>query len=455
MSDRLAQDPRVTPWSAAAPDPDGRCVIYWMQRAQRAVDNPALDLAVELGNELGLPVVVFFGLQARIERANLRHYQFLVEGLPDLERGLRARRVGFVLRRFPDHGLMRFVSEVHQAIVVGDECPLRQFETWRKRVAVELRVPLWSVDADVVVPSKLLVKEQYGARTIRPRIHTRLDEFLVASREPAARTPWRTPAGVERLRSGARILDGLPIDRSLAAVRTFTGGTGEARRRLRSFVQAHDTPYEPGRNHPEEPATSQLSPYLHFGQIGPREVALAVRGSRMDAASRDAFLEQLIVRRELAVNFVTYNRQYDRLAGCEPWARKTLAAHRRDRRPFLYDEAQLDPGDTHDPLWNAAQRQMVATGWMHGYVRMYWAKKILEWTPSADEAFDIAVRLNDRYLLDGRDPNGYTNIAWAIGGKHDRPWPPRPVYGTVRSMSFASTTRKFDAARYIARWGAP
>jgi deoxyribodipyrimidine photo-lyase len=149
------------------------------------------------------------------------------------------------------------------------------------------------------------------------------------------------------------------------------------------------------------------------------------------------------------VNFVTFNDKYDALAGCERWARQTLAAHRRDRRPYLYTEARLEAGDTHDPLWNAAQRQMVTAGWMHGYVRMYWAKKILDWTSSADEAFDIAVRLNDRYLLDGRDPNGYANIAWAIGGKHDRPWPPRPVFGTVRSMSYASTVRKFDAERYI------
>jgi deoxyribodipyrimidine photo-lyase len=197
------------------------------------------------------------------------------------------------------------------------------------------------------------------------------------------------------------------------------------------------------------PGTSQLSPYLHFGHIGPREVGVAVRDSGGEPGAVHAFLEQLIVRRELAVNFVTFNDKYDALAGCERWARQTLAAHRRDRRPYLYTEARLEAGDTHDPLWNAAQRQMVTAGWMHGYVRMYWAKKILDWTSSADEAFDIAVRLNDRYLLDGRDPNGYANIAWAIGGKHDRPWPPRPVFGTVRSMSYASTVRKFDAERYI------
>jgi deoxyribodipyrimidine photo-lyase len=192
---------------------------------------------------------------------------------------------------------------------------------------------------------------------------------------------------------------------------------------------------------------------LHFGHIGPREVARTVRASGAPTEAVVAFLDQLVVRRELAVNFVAFNPRYDRLAGCERWARATLARHRRDARPFSYDEARLEAGDTHDPLWNAAQRQMVATGWMHGYVRMYWAKKILEWSRSAEAAFEIAVRLNDRYLLDGRDPNGYANIAWAVGGKHDCPWPERPVFGTVRSMTFQSTSRKFDSARYIAAHG--
>lgn len=453
MSDALARDPRVTVWTNAAPDPDGRCVVYWMQRAQRAVDNPALDVAISLANTLTLPVVVFFGLHPGVARANLRHYQFLAEGLPDLSAGLAARRAGFVLRPYPRHSLRRFVEEVRAAIVVGDENPLRQFADWRSRVAATLRVPLWTVDADVVVPSRLLAKEQYAARTIRPRIHALLPAFLIPGPEPEAHVPWRAPAGLEQVPVSPGILDGLPIDRSLAGVTTFAGGTAEARRRLQAFVRQRLGGYDQGRNHPEQASTSELSPYLHFGHIGPREVALTVRRAAGDSGAADAFLEQLIVRRELAVNFATFNRQYDTLAGCEPWARATLARHRADPRPASYTEDALDAGDTHDPLWNAAQHQMVETGWMHGYVRMYWAKKLLEWMRAPDEAFDLAVRLNDRYQLDGRDPNGYTNIAWAIGGKHDRPWPERPVFGTIRSMSLASTSRKFDAAAYIARWG--
>jgi deoxyribodipyrimidine photo-lyase len=248
------------------------------------------------------------------------------------------------------------------------------------------------------------------------------------------------------------LLEGLPVDRSASPVDGFRGGTREARRRLRAFVAGALQRYADDRNHPDRCGTSALSPYLHFGHIGPREVALTVRDSGAPSAAVDVFLEQLIVRRELAVNFVLFNRSYDRLTAWEPWARRTLARHQTDNHPFLYSLGQLEAGATHDSLWNAAQTQMTTTGWMHGYMRMYWAKKILEWTRDPEEALATAIALNDRYELDGRDPNGYANIAWAIGGKHDRPWPPRPVFGSIRSMSHDRTVRKFDAERYVARF---
>jgi deoxyribodipyrimidine photo-lyase len=452
MFEAPVADPRVRVRHAGSPDPDGRCVVYWMQRAQRAVDNPALDLAIDAGNALRKPVVVFFGLHAFVERANLRHYRFLVEGLPELAEGLERRGVGVVVRRSPDHGLLPFLDAVKPALVIGDENPLRQTEGWRQTIAAAIRVPLWTVDADVVVPSALLLKEQYAARTIRPRIQARLDEFLMAPRAPRATVPWRAPKGLQRLRPSLALLDGFPCDRSVAAVPGLTGGRAEGRRLLRAFVRQRLASYDEHRNHPERDGTSRLSPYLHFGQLGPREIARAVRDAGDPGAGAGPFLEQLIVRRELAVNYVRFNPRYDSLDGCEPWALHTLTRHARDRRPVLYTADQLEAAETHDPLWNAAQRQMVESGWMHGYVRMYWAKKILEWTRAPDEAFDLAVVLNDRYLLDGRDPNGYTNIAWAIGGKHDRPWPERPVTGTIRWMSFASTSRKFNARAYIERW---
>lgn len=448
----LAADPRVQVRWAAPPDPDGDAVVYWMQRAQRATDNPALDTAIALGNLLNKPVVVFLGLNPFVVRATHRHYQFLAEGLPDIANGLAQRRAGFVLRAYPHHRLVAFFEEVRPAMLVGDENPLRQPEGWRQAMASLVRVPFWTVDADVVVPSALIETQQYAARTIRPRIHKRLDEFLVPSAEPVASVAWTPGRAVASLTADVAILDGLPIDRSVGPVDTLRGGTSEARRHLRRFLTATLNAYDTARNHPETEGTSRLSAYLHFGHIGPREVALAVRDSGGEPASVAAFMEQLIVRRELAVNFVRHNAAYDRLDGCEGWARQTLRRHQPDARPHLYTPDQFEAAATHDPLWNAAQRQMVETGWMHGYVRMYWAKKMLEWSPTPEQAFEIAVALNDRYELDGRDPNGYTNIAWGIGGKHDRPWPSRPVYGTVRSMSFASTSKKFDANRYIERW---
>ena len=448
-------DPRVMVRRKGPPDPDGTCVVYWMQRAQRAVDNPALDVAIAAGNRLRKPVVVFFGLVPFVAGANLRHYRFLAEGLADLAGDLRRRRVGLVLRRFPRHRLLPFLDEVRPAMVIGDENPLRQQESWRERIAVEVRVPFWTVDADVIVPSKLIDGEQYSARTIRPRLQRHLDEYLVVPRETKARIEWRPPRPLDDVPPAStpdQLLDGLPIDRSVGSVAGFRGGTGEARRRLRAFAASIVNRYGEERNEPDRCATSELSPYLHFGHIGPREVALAVRDSDAPSQAIDGFLEQLIVRRELAINFVLFNRSYDRTAAWEPWARRTLAQHRSDERPFLYTPAQLEAAATHDPLWNAAQKQMTSTGWMHGYMRMYWAKKILEWTREPEEALATTIALNDRYELDGRDPNGYANIAWAIGGKHDRPWPPRPVFGAIRSMSYDRTLRKFDADRYVARF---
>jgi len=454
MSDisRFTAHPGVTVRRAGVADPDGRAIVYWMQRAQRGTDNPALDLAIEAGNALGLPVVALFGLTAAFPRANLRHYRFMAEGFADIAAQLRTRGVGFVIRRDPDHDVVRFCEQARAALVVGDENPLREPERWRTSAAARLRVPFWTVDADVIVPSGLLLKEQFAARTMRPRMRPLIPAYLAQTREPKARAAWTPTSAVGGVTPNVAALDGLALDGAVGPVRGMTGGPRAAARVLARFLRERLRGYATNRNHPELEGTSQISPYLHFGHIGPRAVARAVRDADAPREDRDAFLEECIVRRELAVNYVRYNPRYDSLEGCEPWALRTLDAHRQDEREPGYTAEQLEHADTHDPLWNAAQIQMVGTGWMHGYVRMYWAKKILEWTRTPEEAFEVAVRLNDRYQLDGRDPNGYTGIAWAIGGKHDRAWGPvRHVYGTVRYMSFASTSRKFDSKRYIRR----
>jgi deoxyribodipyrimidine photo-lyase len=462
LIETLAEDLRIVVRDSAQIDPDGRCVIYWMRRAQRAFDNPALESAIVLANAIEVPVVVFFALRMRHPHANVRHYTFMIEGLADTAARLERRHIGFVMRtsveRFAGNELARFATAMRPAAIVTDRNPLSSIEGWRATIPQEIRVPVLNVDANVIVPTALIGREHYAARTIRPKIHTQLERFLVPIGNRKVRVAWQQPRGLqshqlESIVPASDTLDAFAIDRTIEVAPDFTGGTTAALARLKRFVGDGLAHYAERRNAPQLDGTSGLSPYLHYGQIGPHTIALAVLDAEVPADNRRAFLEELIVRRELAINFTTYNRQYKSIESCEPWALGTLERHAVDRRSKVYTEHQLEHAETHDPLWNAAQRQMVEAGWMHGYMRMYWAKKILEWSPSPRAAHEIAVRLNDRYELDGRDPNGYAGIAWAIGGKHDRAWgPERSIYGTVRYMSAASTGRKFDSKAYIARW---
>ncbi|SRR5579875_2227915 len=455
--DKLADHPRVDVQSPAGIDPRGRCVVYRMRRSQRALDNPALETAIAAANLLEKPVVVFFGLLARHPVANARHYEFMLEGLAETALQLRERKIGFAFRicsgASSNREFARFCAQVRPSLVICDDDPARRASRWMREASLYPPAALWSVDADVIVPSRLLEKEQFAARTIRPRIRARLSQFLRPVGNRAVRVAWKGDGAIASSPVAVELVDRLHLDRSVEPVGRFHGGTKAALAALRRFIRECLPGYAGARNHPELDATSQLSPYLHFGQIGPHTVAIAIKDAAAPARDREAFLEELIVRRELAVNFVRYNPYFKNLASIEPWARRTLTEHAGDKRAHLYNERQLANAETHDPLWNAAQRQMVASGWMHGYLRMYWAKKILEWTPAAEQAYEICVRLNDRYELDGRDPNGYAGIAWAIGGKHDRAWgPERPVYGKIRYMSLASTSRKFNSRAYIEKW---
>lgn len=448
MLEKLRDNPRITVRTPGPPDPEGKCVVYWMQRAQRAFDNPALDVAVDAGNELGKPVVVFFAPVPFYPGANLRHFSFLADGIAEMAETLARRRIGFVLRPYPAHNLVKFCEEVRAALVIGDENPLREPEEWRRRVAARLRV-LWTVDADVIVPSRLLVREQYAARTIRPLLHKLLPVFLHRPRNPQARLPWTAPTTLLSMPAEDDFTRDWALDRSVQSVKHWRGGSRRALWTMNEFVKEKLQTYPDQRNHPEVDGTSRLSPYLHFGHIGPHTIANAIQDADAAEPAKQAFMEQLIVRRELAVNFVRFNSSYDSVDCLDSWADRSFAEHAGDRRTIVYSEEQLETAKTHDALWNAAQKQMVLTGWMHNYLRMYWAKKILEWSPSVALAVQRAIWLNDRYQLDGRDPNGYAGIAWAILGKHDRAWFDRPVFGKVRYMSLASTSRKFDSEKFI------
>jgi len=450
--EQLALNRRVTVRRAGPPDASGKVVVYWMQRAQRALDNPALDVAVEVANALRQPLVIFFAPVAFYPHANLRHYAFLAQGIPDIAERARKRGIGFVLRAWPDHRLTRFCEEVRASIVVGDENPLREPDHWRELAAKKLAVPLWTVDADVIVPSKLLEKEQYAARTIRPRLQARFAEFLQPQKNPKAKVEWQKPKSLHALPDDGSfdITQGWKmLDRSVAPVDSFRGGTGEALKLLHAFVAHKLARYPEQHGKPEVDGTSRLSPYLHFGHISPITVALAVENADAPRAAKDAFLDELITWRELAINFAHFNKLYDSIESAPEWAHRTLAEHGKDRRPVVYTRPELEAADTHDDLWNAAQRQMLHAGWMHNYMRMYWAKKILEWSPSPQVAYQTALYLNDKYFLDGRDPNGYAGIAWAIAGKFDRPWFGRPIFGTIRYMSGDAARKKFDAESYI------
>ncbi|HKD86731.1 MAG TPA: deoxyribodipyrimidine photo-lyase [Terriglobales bacterium] len=451
--DDLTSDPRVTVRRKGVLEAGGgRCVVYWMQRAQRALDNPALDVAVSAANILHQPVVVFFAPVPFYPNANLRHYAFLAQGIPDIAERAHERGIGFVLRRYPDHSLLKFCEEIKASLVIGDENPMREPRHRRELAAKKLSVPLWTVDADVIVPSKLLTKEQYAARVIRPRLQRRLKEFLAQPSNAKAKIEWQKPRGLRALADDGSLElteDWTGLDRSVRPVDSFHGGTTEALKLLHQFVTHKLAHYPERHGKPELDGTSRLSPYLHFGHIGPHTVALAVENSRAPRAAKDDFLDQLITWRELSINFVHFNTLYDSIESAPDWAHRTLAKHARDKRAVIYSREQLEHAATHDELWNAAQHQMLHAGWMHNYMRMYWAKKILEWSPSPAVAYQNAVYLNDKYFLDGRDPNGYAGIAWAIAGKFDRPWFERPIFGTIRYMSGNAARKKFDAAKYI------
>jgi deoxyribodipyrimidine photo-lyase len=445
---RLAADARVLVRRSGSPRKGGRSVVYWMQRAQRIADNPALDIAIQAANHLGLPVVIFFGVIPNYPNANLRHYRFLEQGLRDAAEDAAEREIAFIVRRPPNNGLETFLEEVQAALLIGDENPCREPERWRRVLARRVKIPYWTVDADVVVPSRVFSRSFALLHHFRPHLQRELPNYL----QPSANTQpnWRLRKKLDRFDLAQDITAGFKrFDRTVKPVDSFTGGTHAAMRRLDEFIRHDLAAYDANRNRPEVAGTSRLSPYLHFGNISPLTIALAVNRARTSSETKKKFLEQLIGWRELAVLFVRHEPHYDTWECAAPWARQSLLEHAADPRPYKYNFAQLERGETHDELWNAAQCQMVTTGWMHNYMRMYWAKKILEWAPDPVTAFDWAVILNDRYELDGRDPNGYAGIAWAIVGRLDRPWFNRPVFGLVRSMTGASIARKFDTAAYI------
>jgi deoxyribodipyrimidine photo-lyase len=424
-------------------------IAYWMSRDQRVEDNWALLHAQQLALVRKKPLLVVFCLVPSFLNAMMRQYGFMLAGLRELEPALREKNIPFRLVCGPPEQMIpRFVSDHKLGILVTDFDPLRIKRGWKEEVAGKIPIPFHEVDAHNIVPCWIASpKQEYAARTFRPKIRRALAEFLeefpklknhpFPRKEKIPLIDWR------------RIKGSLQVDNRVSEITWIAPGQKAARKMLRDFLRNKLALYTERRNDPIMDGQSGLSPYLHFGQVSSQRVALEVQKSTVDHASKEAFLEELVVRRELSDNFCFYNSNYDTIYGSPSWAQATLREHSRDERQYIYSVEEFEHAMTHDELWNEAQLEMVKTGKMHGYMRMYWAKKILEWTQSPEEALQIALYLNDKYELDGRDPNGYVGCAWSIGGVHDRAWPTRPVFGKIRYMSYQGCKSKFDVGSYI------
>jgi len=421
-----------------------------MSRDQRANDNWAILHAQEIALQKNLPLIVAFCLSPGFLGATMRQYGFMLRGLQELERTLEMKNISFrLLMGTADDVLPEFVQEYDIAHVICDFDSLKIKRIWKKNLAARLSVPLTEVDAHNIVPCRLASqKVEFGAYTIRPKIHRLLPEFL--EEFPALQTQptlWQHHQATE----WEQVWQSLTVDTSVGEIDWLTPGETAAKQQLERFINQSLNIYHERRNDPNAGAQSNLSPYLHFGQISAQRVALEVSAANGAQAAKDDFLEELIVRRELSDNFCFYNPNYDTFDGFPNWAKKSLDEHRADPREYVYSLEEFEQAKTHDTLWNAAQTELTTTGKMHGYMRMYWAKKILEWTRTPEEALAISITLNDKYELDGRDSAGYTGIAWSIGGVHDRAWFDRPVYGKVRYMNANGCASKFDVKEYVAK----
>lgn len=453
-------------------------VLYWMQSSQRGDDNPALDLAIEHANRLHLPVLVCFALTVYPE-ATIRHYTFMLEGIAQTARRLEERGIPLLLRWQEPWRMARDLS-VQAALVVCDGAYLRLPREWRRALADSVDCPLYEVESDVVVPVRVAShKREFAARTIRKKLHARVDDFLrdppvlklavraergVAGRKAAPGTALSIPdvsfARLDDLldpTDTTELLRSIPCDSIDCRVHPvsalYPGGPQHALERFARFLSDRFVRYSKHRNQPHTDDTSGMSMYLQYGQVSPVRLLVEAR-RRADAAgeelreSYEDFFEELLVRRELAYNYCCYEPDYDRYDALPEWARNTLSEHAADERSPLYSAEELEAGETEDQYWNACMREMRETGYMHNYVRMYWGKQVLLWSATPREAYRRLLALNNRYLLDALNPASYSNVGW-IFGLHDRPWNEREIFGKVRIMTSGGLKRKCDMPAYM------
>ena len=426
-------------------------VVYWMQRDQRVNDNWALLSAQKTALKNNRNLIVVFNVVDFFLEATIRQYDFMLKGLKEVEAKLKTLNISFKITvGSPEMEILKFLSKINACCLFTDFNPLNVIKDWQKKVTDKITIPFYQVDAHNIVPCWIASdKVEFSARTIRSKIQRQLHEFL--DEFPKVQSMPKTNL-IEYNNDWPKLRNSLQIDFEIKPVDWITAGETAAEKMLNEFINKRFPLYNEKRNDPNEDAQSNLSPYSHFGQISVQRIALEISKIKGNEETKNSFLEELIIRRELSDNYCFYNKDYDNFEGFHSWAKQSLAEHFDDKREYLYSRFHFENAQTHDPLWNAAQNEMMSTGKMHGFMRMYWAKKILEWSSSPLEAQAIAIYLNDKYSLDGRDPNGYTGIAWSIGGVHDRAWTERNVYGKIRYMNFNGCKRKFNVEKYIAKY---
>ncbi len=429
----------------------GDFVLYWMQQSQRAEYNHALEFAVQQANQMGQGVLVVFGLMDDYPEANLRHYTFMLEGLQETKTVLGKRGIKMIVKK--GHPADVALATGQKASLIVCDCGyLRHQRQWRKKVARGAGCRVVQIESDVVVPLQVVSeKAEYAARTIRPKIHKHLNDYLVDFKPTKIKkSSLQLRVSGINLNNIDTVLAKMSLDPSVVPVsHLFKGGPAQAGRIFADFLGQRFINYVANRNQPQTDDVSHMSKYLHFGQISPLYLALQIlKTEKRFKEAQDAYLEELIVRRELAMNFVHYTPDYDAYTCLPTWAQKSLAEHKKDQREYRYTRRQLENAKTHDDYWNAAMREMKSTGFMHNYMRMYWGKKILEWSQTPEQAFKTTLAINNKYFLDGRDANSYTGVAWVFG-VHDRAWFERPIFGKIRYMAASGLERKCDIQGYV------
>ncbi|TWU67133.1 deoxyribodipyrimidine photo-lyase [Crateriforma conspicua] len=427
---------------------DGKYVLYWMRHSQRSEQNHALEFAVRRANDLGKPLLVGVGIGDDPSVRTERQMRFQLEGLHETVGALQRRNIAMVVRKeSPIDVAMKLVGDACE--VVCDRGYLRHDRRWVDRFQREANRPVWQIESNVIVPVEMASDDrEYAARTIRSQLQEAAEKTL----DELATTPVDNTADglsvngidLDDLDSCVQSLD---LDHTVAKCDEFDGGTSQARSRLNAFLSDSLDEYRDDIS-VIQPHCSMLSPYLHFGQISPLKVALEVRQAGANRESTADFIEELLVRRELAINFVYFDSDYDGLDCLPDWARKTLEKHESDPRPDHYTASELEDGQTDDPVWNAAMTEMRCRGYLHNHLRMYWGKRILGWTNTIQHAYRVTLDLNNKYFYDGNDPNSYANVAWVFGN-HDRAFGERDVFGKVRTMSASGLDRKIDTDAYV------